>query len=174
MELWKDIKGYEGLYQVSNLGRVKSLKYNQQNFEKVLKPNIHKNGYAFCILKGKGKSIHRLVAEAFIPNVQNKPTVNHKNGIKTDNRVENLEWSTYGENLKHAYKTNLKTSTSNHLKKGIDQYSKDGAFIKHWESTKDIERELNINHASISGCCLHRKHYNTAGGYRWEFSSNEI
>lgn len=97
-EIWKDIKGYEGIYQVSNLGKVKSLLRN-----KLFKVSLNKYGYPRVSFKNKTYTVHRLVAEAFIPNPYNKPTVNHKNKIKTDNTVENLEWMTIGENNKHRY-----------------------------------------------------------------------
>jgi len=112
-EIWKDIIGYDGFYQVSNLGSVKSL--NRVNIDtenrvvfrlcKILKPNVNKiNGYASVMFgyKGKRKYIHRLVAIAFLPNSENKKCINHKNKIRNDNRLENIEWVTYLENNIHS------------------------------------------------------------------------
>ena len=118
-EIWKDIQGYEGEYQVSNLGRIKSLPRKRVtptgwpylSKGKILTPKLRKDGYLEISLrtKGKGKSyfIHRLVAQAFIPNPYNKPQVNHLNGKKSDNRIENLECATRKENMQHAFKTGL-------------------------------------------------------------------
>ena len=110
-EIWKDINGYEGLYQVSTLGRVKSLEKNGKKC-KILKSNLNNNGYTHVILsklnKRKTILIHRIVALAFIPNTDNKPQINHINGIKNDNRILNLEWSTAAENTKHAFNTGLR------------------------------------------------------------------
>ena len=118
MEIWKDIQGYENLYQVSNLGRIKSLdrkvKVGIKNNDivlhkgKILKLNQKRNGYLSVDLSKEGIvktiSVHRLVAIAFIPNVDNKMQVNHINAKKYDNRVENLEWCSYEENKEHAKK----------------------------------------------------------------------
>ena len=117
MEIWKNIKNYEGLYQISNLGNIKSLIKN-----KILKPYINKkNGYAYIGLH-KNKNIkviriHRLVAINFIPNPNNFPIVNHKNGVRNDNRVENLEWCTQRYNIIYS------------LNKKILQYDKNNIFI---------------------------------------------
>lgn len=116
-ETWKDIPGYEGKYQISNLARVKSLERTRINIkgagvfpvrEKILKGCIGKEGYPLVSLSKDSQvrhfRIHRLVAIAFIPNPMNKPTVNHKNGIRRDTRLENLEWCTNSENHLHAYR----------------------------------------------------------------------
>ena len=101
-EIWKPIKGYEGLYEISNLGRVKSLNYKGTGKEKILKNTENSKGYLMVCLTKNGKQklfkIHRLVAEAFIPNPENKPCIDHINTIKNDNRVENLRWVTNEEN----------------------------------------------------------------------------
>lgn len=108
LEIWKDIKNYEGDYKISNFGNVLSLKHNKK---RILKACINRGGYSQVVLtknkKSKSLEVHRMVAMAFIPNLNDKPCVNHINGIKTDNKVENLEWVTYLENMHHAIKNKL-------------------------------------------------------------------
>lgn len=118
-EIWKDIEGYEGIYQISNLGRVKSLirviKRSDGKIktfkERILKPALNTFGYPYVNLSKQGKVksfvVHRLVVKAFILNIGNKSDVNHINGIKTDNRVVNLEWNTRSENVQHAFDNGL-------------------------------------------------------------------
>ena len=177
MEKWKEIEGYTD-YMVSNLGNVKSLKFDKEINLKSLKT---KNGYFRVELykdgKRKRKLIHRLVAEAFIPNSDNKPCIDHINTDKTDNRVENLRWCTQEENMNNPF-TKEKMSISNigklgrehHLSKSILQFSKDGEFIKKWDSIADANREFGILNGHISNCCGGIR--KTAYGYKWGYESD--
>lgn len=150
-EIWKDIRGYEGLYQVSNLGRIKSLNYNNTKQEKILKGSQDKSGYRLAGLckdgKVSAKRIHRLVAEAFIPKLENKTEVNHIDGNKKNNCINNLEWCDRKENMKHAAKNGLsgfKNGKDNINAKEILQYDLKENFIKMWHCIADIEKELGI------------------------------
>lgn len=168
-EIYKDIKGYEGLYQVSNLGRIKSLRS-----KKILCCGINSGGYCTICFSinslSKSFRVHRLVAEAFIPNPENKPQINHINGDKTDNRVENLEWVTQSENMQHAFKNGLnkrKIGKENKKSIKVNQYSKKGEYIKTWCCIKDVERTLKIQDYNISSCCKGKR--KTAGGFMWRY-----
>ena len=169
LEIWKDVKGYEGLYQVSNTGKVRSLHYRKTDKVCELKPYLMKTGYCRVHLhKPNGEIedflIHRLVAEAFIPNPDNLPQVNHKDECKTNNCVENLEWcdnfynSNYGTHNERVGKAHSKT---------VFQITLDGKFVKEWKSTREVERILGINTTCISLAC--RGIYKTAGGYIWRY-----
>lgn len=174
-EVWKDIKGYESLYQVSNFGRVKSLLSDK---ERILKSSKNTQGYLKVNLCIDGlsitKKVHRLVCEAFLPNLENKRTVNHKNGIRSDNRLENLEWATDSENNKHAYNELGKTGPMTG-KLGINnpnsipvcRYSQEGDFIDEFEGAMDAERKTGINHRCISYCCKGK--YKSSGSYIWRY-----
>lgn len=157
---------------------------NVYNKKKMLKPQLNNNGYYRVYLSKKGKVkklyIHRLVAEAFIPNPNKLPQVNHKDGNKKNNKVENLEWCTAKENINHSFKIGLSfvpKGNKNHLygKRGnetpyhkkIIQYDMNKKIIKHWESMIQAERELGISVSTISSCC--RGITKTSGGYIWGY-----
>lgn len=166
-EIWKDIDGYEGLYQVSNLGRVKSLIHK----EKILHQYNVWSGYLHAVLYRNGIPkrilVHRLVAGAFIPNPEGNPTVNHIDGDKHNNCVWNLEWATMGENAHHAYVTGLKKSQKNNKRSmPVLQYDSLMNVIAEYPSTCEAERQTGIHKGSIARSCkIHCK----AGGYSWEF-----
>ena len=165
-EIWKDIKNYEGLYQVSNFGKVKSLprKGTQTNTEKILKVSYTYNGYERVSLhknnKDKRYLVHRLVAETFIPNPNNYPQVNHKDENKINNNVSNLEWCTPSYNINYGKR-------NNNLNKEVWQYDLQGKFIKKWKSTMEIQRTLGFKNQNISFACLEEKH--TSHGYIWKY-----
>lgn len=185
-EVWKDILGYEGKYQISNMGRVKSLsreQYNGWNYymskEMILKniPDVY--GYLTVGLYDSTKTpprktfkIHRLVAQAFIPNHNNHPQINHKNEVKDDNRVENLEWCTNLYN--HHYgtaKQRISDKTRNHknTSKPVLQLSFDGKIINEWKSTQDAHRS-GFQQSCISRCCNGtQKSHN---GFKWRFAND--
>lgn len=154
-ELWKDIEGYEGLYQISNLGNVKNLRT-----EKVKVSSIANTGYkSITLYKNRTKktfSVHRLVAQAFIPNPDNKPQVNHKDSNKINNCVDNLEWVTSKENIQHIISLGYKPVCNTRGKFGKDnkqsikigQYDKSGNLINIYYGGNEIKRQLNLSTAS--------------------------
>lgn len=172
MEEWKDIQGYEGLYQISNLGKVRSLKFHRQNIIRELQPFRNLKGYLRVELhknnKNKIHMVHILVAQHFIPNPENKKQVNHINAIKTDNKVENLEWCTPSENIKHSWENGLQKGSA----KKVEQYDTKGNFIREWENQTKAAKKLNINQGNISSCCLEKR--TEAGGYVWRYKKEEI
>lgn len=173
-EIWKDIKGYENLYQVSNLGNVRSLNYHKENRIQNLKTGTSTGGYLFVILCKNNQTsavkIHKLVAEAFIPNPDNKPCIDHINTIRTDNNVSNLRWCNNKENMNNPNTIN-KISKSRIGKrvysKPIVQLTKTNEYICKWDALIDIENELGYRIGNISACC--RGERKSAYGYRWVF-----
>lgn len=170
-EVWKDIEGYEGLYHVSNLGRVKSLKFNKI---RVLKPFKGGTGYLKVQLYRNNiqtnYAVHRLVAQAFIPNPEKKPEVNHINEIKADNRVENLEWMTFKENCNYGTRNQrVSKSNKNNPKRSnlVNQYDLEWNLIASYESASEATRQTGIARSSISDVCLSKRR--TAGGFRWRY-----
>ena len=180
-EIWKDIKGYEGLYQVSNLGKVKSLErvfvdkigHRQHIKGRILKLTPDYRGYllvSLCDNSGKKKTlrVHRLVCEAFHENPQNKPEVNHINEDKLDNQACNLEWVTSKENSNHGTRNaRIGKANAKALSKPVGQYTRDGKLIKVWQSTMEVERQLGFDNSSISKVA--RGKLKTAYGYGWKY-----
>ena len=182
IEIWKPIKGYEDRYVVSNLGRVKRLeRITCQNIyleEKLLQNQNNGNGYFKVHLfkngRTKDKYIHRLVAEAFISNPENKKEVNHKDGDKANNFVENLEWVTPSENQKHACKIGLhlpfeiKFGKDHPRARKIIQYDLEGNFIKIYDSISDACRDSSMNnHSRIVSCCKNKSY--SHNNFQWKY-----
>lgn len=169
-EEWRDIEGYEGLYQVSNLGRVKSLKYRgHEGCIGILTPRLDGKEYETVALYKGGKvrntKIHRLVAQAFIPNPNNYPQVNHKDEDKTNNNVDNLEWCTNEYN--HNYGTRNERVAKSLSKKVICITT--GEIFN---SMREACRKYDINTGRMTECCQGKR--KTAGGYKWEYFKEEI
>lgn len=172
-EIWKDIKGYENIYQVSSLGRVKSLDkqiirsngYKQTFKSRLLKPALSNNNYLTVALCNNGKqkthTVHRLVAETFIENKNNYKCINHIDENKQNNRVDNLEWCTYKYN-------NCYNDKAKNTRKRIYQYSKDNKFIKEWDGIINIQKELNISRNCITRVCKGKR--KTTRGYIWRYA----
>jgi hypothetical protein len=175
-EIWKDCKHYEGLYEVSNLGRVRSLdRYvaNSGKSERLTKGRIisqhsGSSGYLQVGLSKNGKTkyelVHRLVALAFLENPENLPQVNHKDECKTNNEVSNLEWCDRKYNLN--YGTVKQRISTKHTKR-INQYDLEGNYIATYSSQQEAAKQTGISNASVHYCCTGKT--KQAGGYIWQF-----
>lgn len=196
-ELWSPVFGYEGLYEVSSYGRIKRISRKDPLWRrissKMLIPQINSWWYLAVGLSKNNvrntKKIHRIVAKAFIPNYENKPEINHKNWIKTDNTIDNLEWVTPSENMLHKYRvlgytTSEKTRetarknwiiTQKRLtelkKKKVYQFDFNKKLIWSFESTRDAERKTWTHQASISRCCLWAWKY--ANWFLWRYTMDD-
>ena len=175
-EEWRDVVGYEGLYQVSSEGRVKSLERNIPHWrggeriqkERILKLKTNRYGYLIVGLYAGGKqkmfAVHRLVCQAFHENLDNKPQVNHLNEDKKDNRACNLEWCTCKENNNHGTR-NVRMAKAQ--SKQVGQFTREGKLIKIWPSTIEAQRQMVFNCGNISEVANGNR--KTAHGFRWKY-----
>ena len=180
MEIWKDVIGYEGIYQVSNFGNVRSLNWRNTGKIKNLSIRINNDGYCLVNLSGdskcKSKTVHRLVATAFLKNPNNYLEINHIDENKLNNCVSNLEWCTHKENVRkfignHPDCAKFRKSSQKYQKRlnlKVNQYHSDGTFIKTWDNSRTIFLETGMSDWSISKCC--RGKQKTAYGYIWQYA----
>lgn len=180
IEIWKDIKGYEGSYQVSNHGRVKSLRFRNCKRDLILKPILKKTGYYVISLQNKQFHIHKLVAEAFVFNPNGYNVVDHINTDTSDNRAENLRWCTVKENVNNPLSAQKRIDSIRRIfkgKRGIEtakfravyQFSLDGTFIKKWECMSDASRYYGIDSGAMTKVCQGKSKY--AKGYVWRYTN---
>ncbi len=169
-EVWRDVPGYQGLYEASSLGNIRSNYCRTKNGKIILSNKINRKGYVtICLYKNKKRfstEAHRIVANTFMPSSDNKLQINHINEIKNDNRICNLEWCTPKENLNHGSRNKRSAET---LSKSIDQLSMSGELIKTWTSMQEAGRN-GYRPAEICLCCKGKRH--THAGYRWSYSMN--
>jgi hypothetical protein len=180
LEVWKDINGFEGKYQVSNFGNVKSL--NRKTLRKDgkivsfkecnLKYRFQKSGYASICMSKKNYLVHRLVADAFLEKISLlKLDVNHIDCNKSNNSINNLQWVSKSENIQHAIKNQRFKrfyGKEHWLSKKVIQKNKNGELIKIWDSFSDVKRELNLDIKSLIYCC-NGKIYKSVGGFKWGY-----
>lgn len=168
-EIWKDVP-FDNNYMASNLGKIYSKRSG-----KILQGDKTRKGYIRVGLTGaKRKLVHDIIAITFIPNPENKPQVNHKDGNKKNNRVDNLEWNTQSENMRHALDNKLKVMPRGknvYNATPVIQLDLEGNVIREWECQTDVERELGIKQGCISRVCLGKRE--TTGGYKWKFKKGE-
>ena len=159
---WREVKEYSN-YEVNQFGEIR-----HKTRRKVLKPRSNNGGYQYVNFKINGKNtnfaVHRIVANAFIPNPKGYTEINHKDYDRTNNCVDNLEWVDSSQNKQHAY---LKDENKSSRGKAVIQRSKDGTYIKTFETISKAAKEMNCSIAAISNCCLGRT--KTSQGFLWSF-----
>lgn len=195
-EIWKDVVGYEGLYMVSNYGRIKTVErdcfvsgknhHTLHINERILPVSKFKNGYLNRTLSKNGITktykVHRLVARAFLGEPLERQVVNHKDHNRSNNRLDNLEYVTHKENIKDmwefSHNTKIRETAKRTIKfaieknkKKVNQYSKDGTYIKTWESITDASIHTKANISHISQCCNGQR--KSSGGYVWRFTDEK-
>lgn len=166
-EVWKDIVGYEGLYQVSNLGNVRSLNYRGTGLIRNLAPKENNCGRLWVLLCGKAYLIHRLVAAAFIPNENGYPEINHKDENPKNNTVGNLEWCT-GEYNKKYYLMNHTGGRKKVNTRVVNQCDMSGNVLRQWKDSRTIANETGMNQWSITQCCDGSR--KNAYGFKWQYA----
>ncbi len=175
VEEWRDIPNYEGIYKISNFGRVKKLRKLKYISPIILKARFTPTGYQILNIYKNGIvenfRLHRILAEIFIPNPLNKPQLNHINGIKHDNRIINLEWCTISENVQHSYDMGLnkrRFSSENKRSRRVIQMSLSGENIREWNSIRDAAIGIKFYASGIGVAC--RGKAKTANGFKWKFA----
>lgn len=180
-EIWKDVDGFEGYYQVSNLGRIKSLSRVVNNYpnctrtlpERVIRGHVNKHiGYVVVSLSGNGKKmdyVHRLVAKAFIPNPNNYPFINHKDENKTNNRIDNLEWCTPNYNIEYS---GVRTKSSEKASIPVLKYDMDGNMLARYRSATEAATELGVESYCIGLCCKGK--IGSVKGYLWRYEDEGV
>ena len=174
----KPIKEFEK-YSVDILGTIFSENYHREGYCRSIKQSFDKDGYSRVFLRKNGKyhtkKVHRLVAQAFIDNPNNKPQINHLDGNKKNNSVVNLEWCTQGENEEHKYRVlkikhpqKGKFGILNKSSKKVIQYTLENKFVKIWDCILDVKRNLKIDNSSIVKVC--KLKYKSAGGFIWRYN----
>ena len=172
MEVWKDVVGYEGLYEVSNTGKVRSLNYRMSGKTKELSQRKNNYGYLTVLLSINGsckkKTVHRIVADAFVVRTGSYDEVNHIDEDKENNNAENLEWCTHRQNVE-AYTAKHKSRDGKNKSKRVIQKTISGNIVKVWPNSRAIHLETGMSDWSISECCRGKR--NKAYGYIWQYAN---
>jgi len=179
-EIWKEIPGFNGRYQASTKGRIKSLRFRNSSHSRILKQSKQKQGYLIlhlCNDKPKLYRVNRLIALTFIPNPENKYATNHKDGVKSNNYVTNLEWATKSENETHKHRVLGQPGTmtgrvgkDNPKSREINQLLLSGEFLCKWDNSRSIQQALGFDFRNVYACC--RGWRKSAYGYKWKFTND--